>query len=440
MTSEPVPALRIDGLGKWYRLAARERPTSLAEALNQMPRRLRGGRLSGQDGFWAVRDASFALSAGQALGLVGRNGAGKSTLLKMISRITAPTAGRIEVTGRVATLLEVGTGFHPELTGRENIFLNGSILGMQRREIEKNLDTIVEFAGVGRFLDEPVKRYSSGMGVRLAFAIAAHLESEVLLVDEVLAVGDAEFQKRCLGKMHDVADEGRAVIFVSHNLNAVQRLCNRALLLEAGRIKADGSPSAVVADYLSRSGHVQAGGICVIPRDADRFGTGEVRVRELALRSLQGEALTAVHFGQPFRVTILVEVDEDVSEAIFELGISSADGQRVLTAQNIDGSAPPYSLRGGIQRVEAQIATTLLPGEFVLDVGVHRSSGVTMDYMEQVMRLTALNTAEIGDDHYPWPAVRGYARPASEWSLPATGEESHGPAARPLPVPDPPGP
>jgi lipopolysaccharide transport system ATP-binding protein len=203
--------------------------------------------------FWALRDVSFELRAGEVMGVVGRNGAGKSTLLKILSRITEPTTGRVEIHGRVASLLEVGTGFHPELSGRENIFLNGAILGMTRAEIRRRFDEIVAFAEVERFLDTPVKRYSSGMYVRLAFAVAAHLEPEILIIDEVLAVGDMQFQKKCLGKMQSVAaKEGRTVLFVSHNLVAVQSLCTRALLLREGRLAADGATSAVIAEFLQQ--------------------------------------------------------------------------------------------------------------------------------------------------------------------------------------------
>ena len=200
--------------------------------------------------FWALKDVSFEVPPGEVLGVVGRNGAGKSTLLKVLSRITEPTTGRVELRGRVGSLLEVGTGFHPELTGRENIYLNGAILGMKRREIARKFDEIVAFAEVEQFLDTPVKRYSSGMYMRLAFAVAAHLEPEILLVDEVLAVGDAEFQKKCLGKMGDVAGEGRTVLFVSHNMGAVQTVCRRALLLDHGRVKMIGPAEEVVAEYL----------------------------------------------------------------------------------------------------------------------------------------------------------------------------------------------
>ena len=204
----------------------------------------------GHEEIWALRDVSFQLEEGKALGIIGRNGAGKSTLLKVLTRITTPTSGRAEIRGRVGSLLEVGTGFHPELTGRENVYLNGAILGMKRREIRAKLPEIAEFSGVEKFLDTPVKRYSSGMHVRLAFSVAAHFEPEIMLVDEVLSVGDAEFQARCLGRMEDIGDTGRTVVFVSHNLQAVAQLCDRAILLEEGRIVMDGPSTEVVAQYL----------------------------------------------------------------------------------------------------------------------------------------------------------------------------------------------
>jgi lipopolysaccharide transport system ATP-binding protein len=254
------PAIQVQNLGKKYRLGPRESYRSLRESLMRIgsaPARLMN-RLSGKapasdETFWAIRDVSFSVQPGEVIGIVGRNGAGKSTLLKILSRITDPTEGRVILRGRVGSLLEVGTGFHPELTGRENIFLNGAILGMARRETLRRFDEIVAFAEIDQFLDTPVKHYSSGMYMRLAFAVAAHLEPEILLVDEVLAVGDASFQKKCLNKMESVSRHGRTIFFVSHNMNAITRLCARAIMLDRGRIHEDGPASQVVTTYL-RSG------------------------------------------------------------------------------------------------------------------------------------------------------------------------------------------
>ncbi len=248
-------AIRVDGLSKQYRIGiGPDRSANLQEALLRAitgpVRRLRDGKRSNQEEvLWALRDVSFDLRQGEVLGVIGRNGAGKSTLLKILSRITGPTSGEVEVRGRLASLLEVGTGFHPELTGRENIFLNGAMLGMRRREISQKFDAIVDFSGVERFLETPVKRYSSGMYMRLAFAVAAHLEPEVLVVDEVLAVGDLSFQKKCLGKMGEVARAGRTVLFVSHQMNAVRRLCHRCLWLEQGQVRMLGDTAHVVSFY-----------------------------------------------------------------------------------------------------------------------------------------------------------------------------------------------
>jgi lipopolysaccharide transport system ATP-binding protein len=256
-------AIRVENLSKLYRIGGlqpryktlRDTMAGLAVAPIQRLRRL-GQPAPSEQTLWALKDVSFEVKHGEVLGIVGRNGSGKTTLLKVLSRITEPTEGQAEIHGRVGSLLEVGTGFHPELTGRENIYLSGAILGMKRAEIDKKFDEIVQFAEIERFLDTPAKRYSSGMYVRLAFAVAAHLEPEILLVDEVLAVGDAAFQKKCLGKMSDVAKEGRTVLFVSHNMRAVQSLCGRAFQLEAGRVLSCGDPQSVIAQYLSAMSEV----------------------------------------------------------------------------------------------------------------------------------------------------------------------------------------
>jgi lipopolysaccharide transport system ATP-binding protein len=246
------PIIEIDGVGKKYRIGGNKQPyLSLREELHKkLPTSYRCARNAEND-FWALKDISFSVNEGEAVGIIGRNGAGKSTLLKILSQITPPTEGKVIIRGRVASLLEVGTGFHPELTGRENIFLNGAILGMTRAEIKGKFDEIVAFAEIEKFLDTPVKRYSSGMYVRLAFAVAAHLDPEILLVDEVLAVGDAQFQKKCLGKMNDVSKEGRTVLFVSHNMTTITRLCARGICLHEGRVIMDDDAPTVVHKYLS---------------------------------------------------------------------------------------------------------------------------------------------------------------------------------------------
>jgi lipopolysaccharide transport system ATP-binding protein len=244
--------IQVENLGKQYHIGQRESYLTLRETITKAVRApFSRGRQTDDGLFWALKDVSFGVKRGEVLGIIGRNGAGKSTLLKILTRITEPTEGRATIHGRVASLLEVGTGFHPELTGRENIFLNGAILGMSKREIDRKFDEIVAFSEIEKFLDTPVKRYSSGMYVRLAFAVAAHMEPEILLIDEVLAVGDAQFQKKCLGKMGDVAREGRTILFVSHNMAAIQRLCRTSLWLSDGRVVAEGPVGDVVSSYLS---------------------------------------------------------------------------------------------------------------------------------------------------------------------------------------------
>ena len=253
------------------------------------------------DEMWALRDVSFEVQRGEVLGIIGANGAGKSTLLKILSRVTAPTAGEARVKGRIASLLEVGTGFHPELTGRENVYLNGAILGMTRAEIAGKFDEIVDFSGIEQFIDTPVKRYSSGMHVRLAFAIAAHLEPEILLVDEVLAVGDLSFQQKCLGKMQSVAGKGRTIIFVSHNMAAVEALCTRIVLLDKGRLSCDGEPEDVIRQYINLQTH----NIVVPTGDrTDRQGNGALRFLKLSLQNKYGDAITEVLSGQTLRIAV----------------------------------------------------------------------------------------------------------------------------------------
>src|SRR5438105_4581277 len=251
-------AIRVAGLGKQYQIGGERKPyKTIRESITDMVldplRRLRAGlsadALNGEHAFWALKDVSFEVNRGEVVGIIGRNGAGKSTLLKILSRITEPSEGEVEIAGRVGSLLEVGTGFHPELTGRENVYLNGAILGMKRSEIDRRFDEIVAFSEIERFLETPVKHYSTGMQMRLAFAVAAHLEPEILLVDEVLAVGDAAFQKKCLGKMGDVARSGRTIVFVSHQMNQIRRMCGRVLWVDAGQLRLDDAAEAVIAAY-----------------------------------------------------------------------------------------------------------------------------------------------------------------------------------------------
>jgi lipopolysaccharide transport system ATP-binding protein len=290
-------AISTEELSKSYRIGELHSAYgTLRDTFSAAARRfVRGERGSHYEEIWALRDVSFDVPEGQVLGVIGKNGAGKSTLLKILTRITTPTSGRVEIRGRVGSLLEVGTGFHPELTGRENVFLNGSVLGMKRQEIQRKFDEIVEFSGVERFLDTPVKRYSSGMFVRLAFAVAAHLEPEILIVDEVLAVGDSAFQKKCLGKMHDVAGEGRTVLFVSHNMTAVMSLCTRCIYLAGGRLQQQGTTDEIIGRYMREVGAVSS---LQLGERSDRQGNGSLRFLSFDMRDTDGTPVASACTGQ----------------------------------------------------------------------------------------------------------------------------------------------
>jgi lipopolysaccharide transport system ATP-binding protein len=353
--------------------------------------------------------------------VIGRNGAGKSTLLKALSRIIAPTEGEITLRGRVGSLLEVGTGFHPELTGRENIYLNGAILGMPRAEIQRKFDEIVEFSEVEQFLDTPVKRYSSGMYMKLAFAVASHLEPEILLVDEVLAVGDAQFQKKCLGKMGEVSRHGRTVLFVSHNMTAVKALCTRAVLIDRGTVGLEGDLDDVVNRYLSAG--TEMGKTGIIPADAVRQQDepGHAYFRTVRLTDRDGVNRSQLYFGQPFRVGFTCEAMRDVPDAHFEVSISTADGTQVTYTTTLDGGRPSQMYRAGLHEIWVDLDPVLLPHQYTIDLGLHRDNGTTVDFVQRTLDFGVLRVAETGGDHYRWPRTRGFMRAAGRWDLSGRG-------------------
>jgi len=335
--------------------------------------------------FWALKEISFDVKQGEVVGIIGRNGAGKSTLLKILSRITEPTTGRLGIRGRVASLLEVGTGFHPELTGRENVFLNGAILGMSREEIKRKFDEIVAFAEVEQFLDTPVKRYSSGMYVRLAFAVAAHLEPEILIVDEVLAVGDYEFQRRCLGKMNRVARAGRTVLFVSHSMRAIEELCQRAILLKNGRIEHSGPTHQVVADYLTST----VGGFAwEIDEHTDREGTGNALITRLEL--LSGETHTPINeltFRQSFRLRIHYHANKRLTDPRFGFALLSEKGERVFQTETAELNFRIPAIEGAGSFDCVVTTPNLLPGLYYLEIWIVEQVNVVFaDHVYRVGR------------------------------------------------------
>ena len=377
--------ISVENLGKKYIIGHQRQQRyltlrdTIAERVKEAGRRLLHPFLSssGQpliglattEEFWALKDVSFEIQQGERVGIIGRNGAGKTTLLKLLSRITEPTTGRFMIKGRVASLLEVGTGFHSELTGRENIHFNGAMLGMRKAEIDRRFDEIVDFSGVEKFIDTPVKRYSSGMYVRLAFAVAAHMETEILLVDEVLAVGDAEFQRKCLGKMRDAAKEGRTVLFVSHNMLTVENLCPRTIWIHEGRIRQDGSTRDVIRDYLSSSVPQDVGSDL---RSAERYrGTGEIQLIRVELLDTLRRPLDVVRSGDSILLRLHYHAREVVAHPDFIVGIATELGVVVTQiATFLMGYQLPV-LKPAVGYVDLEIAfLNLMPGRYYLSLAI----------------------------------------------------------------------
>jgi homopolymeric O-antigen transport system ATP-binding protein len=424
------PIIRVEGISKKYRLGARRvGQMSLRETIANAARApfaaLRRRDVGERDDatLWALRDVSFEVQPGEVVGIIGRNGAGKSTLLKILSRITRPTAGCVELYGRASSLLEVGTGFHPELTGRENVFLNGAILGMKRAEILRRFDEIVAFSEVERFIDTPVKHYSSGMYMRLAFAVAAHLEPEILIVDEVLAVGDVQFQKKCLGKMGSVAKEGRTVLFVSHNMAAVSNLCRRGVVLEQGRVAYAGTQTEAVARYLTSC----RPRVHSLRDRTDRAGSGEVRVVAVEVRDSAGRALDVAASGQDveFRLSYEASPGFDSPKVIAGLCVKTQFDAPVFLQHNRLtrdewGSLPP---RGTfvcrVPRLPLPPAAYRITYSLMLN-------GEYLDAMEDAYELTVTDGDFFGAGEVP-PATHGCCLVDASWRL----ETEAPPAAEP---------
>jgi lipopolysaccharide transport system ATP-binding protein len=414
-------ALRVENLGKQYRIGmAVTRYNTLREAVsdnfNASVQRLRKGP-GKPNTIWALRNISFEVRKGQVLGVIGRNGAGKSTLLKILSRVTDPTEGFAEVTGRVGSLLEVGTGFHPELTGRENIFLNGAILGMKNIEIQQRFDEIVAFSEVEQFIDTPVKRYSSGMYLRLAFAVAAHLEPEILVVDEVLAVGDAEFQRKCLGKMSDVAQQGRTVLFVSHNMSAILRLTQEAMVIEKGKLALRARTIQAVDYYLSR-GFSQEGQhtwlVDEIPADAAPFCPKAVRVR-----NGQGKVSDVVRSTEAITIEVEYTLQSTITGLRVGIYLISSRGEYIFTS--FDTDEPSLYERFSVRLAGQYTSRCTIPADYLNEgrfiIGINASSFRVRRYFqdEQALSFTVDPTGAPG---MQWPEPRlGPSRPRLDWKI-----------------------
>jgi ABC-type polysaccharide/polyol phosphate transport system ATPase subunit len=416
-------AIQIHGLGKQYRIGQRQRYKTFRETLTSMAtapfRKLaRSKNGDSQSSFWALKDVSFEVQRGEVVGIIGRNGAGKSTLLKILSRITEPTEGRVEIGGRVGSLLEVGTGFHPELTGRENIYLNGAILGMKSSEIQRKFDEIVAFAETEKFLDTPVKHYSSGMYTRLAFAVAAHLEPEILVVDEVLAVGDVAFQRKCLGKMSEVAMQGRTVLFVSHNMSAVNQFCTRGVLLEQGKIKKIGSARDAVGEYLGDGGNSTAiFKVAEHEHNKEYDGTSNMQLLEVeSLNACGGQFAT--FWRDPIRIRLRILVKRPQRNVILGFAVATPEGATLLSGHRYEGKNADEgaTLEAGEIEVDLTMNNPLRPGRYAVDLGAH--SAISREILFLVPRAAWLEVLEVSREGDPGPTQhRAYVNTECQWEL-----------------------
>ena len=416
-----IPAIRVDQLSKRYWVNRAQQPQAAYRTLRDdlttwatTPLR-RWKQNTTRTPFWALEDVSLEVQPGEVLGIIGRNGAGKSTLLKILSRITKPTSGSVRLRGRMGSLLEVGTGFHPELTGRENIFLSGAVLGMSRQEIKRKFAEIVAFSGVEDFLDMPVKRYSSGMNVRLGFAVAAHLEPEILLVDEVLAVGDAEFQSKCLGKMRDIAASGRTVLLVSHHLASIRNLCTKACLMEQGHLKEIGSASQVISTYLATSERNE--GVTEVDlRDwPARYGNGSARIAKARFLNEGGKATN--HFLRGSTQIVEFEMESAIPDHVHVSAVClTNDGVRVLYLCGYDNPGTPLSLARTPGKVRFEIPQLpLSSGSYSWTLGLHAANQFPVDVVENVL---PFQVTEPEDSPRPFTVrnANGFCSPRSLWS------------------------
>jgi len=444
-------AIRAEGLGKHYTLGSSvDLSRSFREALMELPRALGRGLSLGArppaDGpkddanvFWALRDFDLEVKRGEVLGIVGRNGAGKSTLLKILSRITAPSCGRAEIHGRVGSLLEVGTGFHPELSGRENVYLNGSILGMRHAEIEAKFDEIVEFAEVGRFIDTPVKRYSSGMRVRLGFAVAAFLEPEILFVDEVLAVGDDAFRKKCLGKMDDIAEDGRTVLFVSHNMSAVANLCTRAILVDEGRCVSSGETRSIIEEYLDRCGRDSrsaAPGVFDLRERRNDYADREIVIRRVEILNRDYQPRESLFMGEDLVIRVELEGFSRYAGAVIGVTIKDSQDQWLASLNT------RMSCRGVKEpRCEREIATLeieklpLTPGVYHLAISTTNSregGQKRFDYVDRAASFEVVE-ADVYGSGFKLDRRYGVFYLDGAWSIEGDAEPSKGPGRDQIP-------
>ncbi|MGE0375466.1 MAG: ABC transporter ATP-binding protein [Planctomycetaceae bacterium] len=431
------PAIRVEQIGKRYQLGLREKANqTFREAVVDMAsaplRRLKhlSGRAEAAGAFWALRDISFDVPEGEVLGIIGHNGAGKSTLLKILSRITEPTEGRAVVRGRVASLLEVGTGFHNELTGRENVYLNGAILGMSKADIDRKFDEIVDFAGVERFLDTAIKHYSSGMKVRLAFAVAAHLEPEILIIDEVLAVGDQEFQNKCLGKMNEVATSGRTVFFVSHNMPAVEALCESCLLLSGGRVLDQGAASEIVSEYLR--GHAEVSGDVLLVEHSGRHAAVKPVITRMRVVNQDGVTASQIGLGEDVHFEVDVAPDKPLRYARLAIRFFNSIGQRIVTCHSEYQHPAPLAINECVTVRCTMHDCRMAPGRYTIALQLDEYQQ-RLDFIESACSFDVVPRDIYGTGRTLPPNTAMFF-PHVEWQMVNVRQEGSGRLSAPAPL------
>lgn len=406
------PILEIQNISKLFRIQhERQHNLNLRDSIASIFSK----STSQKEDFYALQNINLNVMPGDTIGIIGKNGAGKSTLLKILSKITPPTSGKIISRGRIASLLEVGTGFHSELSGRENIFLNGSILGMKRKEIQNKFDEIIDFSGTEKFLDTALKHYSSGMQLRLAFAVAAFLEPEILIIDEVLAVGDAEFQKKCMGKMEDVSKNGRTILFVSHNMASMKTLCNRGVLIEKGNITADGEMGTTIEKYLTSATKVSLDG--TIPESASSTNLGIVKLKKFLLRDKNDQTVSDVNYQAAMKLYFEIESKEKLTDLIIDVRIKTIEGIYLGHAMNRYKPLADGTFEKGLNIVQCYLENQLQPGKYSFTIGVHKSDGITLEFVEDILDFHVLTVAEPGKTDFVYNFNFGLVRLESEWKI-----------------------
>lgn len=422
--------LKIENVSKQYRLGLVGTGT-LSHDLNRWWSRIRGkedpyfkiGSSNDRNNIdseyvWALKDINLDIKKGEVIGIIGKNGAGKSTLLKLLSQVTNPTSGEIKIKGRIASLLEVGTGFHPELTGKENVYLNGAILGMSKIEIASKFDKILDFSGIGRYIDTPVKRYSSGMMVRLGFAVAAHLEPEILVVDEVLAVGDADFQKKCIAKMKEVANEGRTVLFVSHNMTSIRNLCERGIVLESGLVKYVGDSNDAISYYLNQSKKNENKIVSQIDSNLSIHNTGEAKFKSAYITNFENDnPVNELFYQEKFKIISTIEIYKALENVSISISLLNEFGETISYAYYAN-SRDLLEIDKGQYLISFESPIDLMPGNFALGLSIyHFYSGSTIDFIDYFYPFKVKKETSDKKKEYPWVTVRGYVEMSNSWQI-----------------------